>query len=231
MPNGFTSSTSSEREYHDDATSAYWLPKDEEEQQRLTVEHLALKELYEGNVLPSIKESLDFEKGICVLDVGCGSAVWIMDMIVDYPNCTFHGCDITDVTNKVLNMNQLVFNYGNVVNGLPYADNTFDFVHMRSFVLALREKEWPVAIKEVLRVTKPGGMIQFGELDLKLTEGRLNAYDKVQRAVHSTCNSREMNPRIAIELERLILKNNNVNILQSDYRECNMRKFKFNFHI
>ncbi|RCH77587.1 hypothetical protein CU098_006367, partial [Rhizopus stolonifer] len=45
----------------------------------------------------------------------------------------------------------------------------------------------------------------------------------VLNVVHSTCNSLEMNPRIAIELERLILENNNVNILQSDYRECNMR--------
>jgi ubiquinone/menaquinone biosynthesis C-methylase UbiE len=34
---------------------------------------------------------------------------------------------------------------------------------MRFFVLALREGEWPTAIRELIRVTKPGGMIQISE--------------------------------------------------------------------
>jgi ribosomal protein L11 methylase PrmA len=30
------------------------------------------------NVLSSVKEVLDFEKGVTILDVGCGSGVWVM---------------------------------------------------------------------------------------------------------------------------------------------------------
>jgi ubiquinone/menaquinone biosynthesis C-methylase UbiE len=84
-------------------------------------------------------------------------------MINDYPNCTYHGCDIADTTNKVLKINQFTYNHGNVVKGLPYKDNTFDFVHMRFFIFALRAEEWPIAIKEAIRVVKPGGMVQFYE--------------------------------------------------------------------
>lgn len=40
---------------------------------------------------------------------------------------------------------------------------------MRLFVACLRKDEWPVAISEVIRVTKPGGMIQLGEFDLQVT--------------------------------------------------------------
>ncbi|KAG1523060.1 hypothetical protein G6F51_014556 [Rhizopus arrhizus] len=58
------------------------------------------------------------------------------------------------------------FDIGNVVQGLSYADNTFDFVDIRFLVLALREDQWPMTIKELARVTKPGGMIQMTELDI-----------------------------------------------------------------
>lgn len=30
------------------------------------------------NVLPSVTKALDFQKGITILDVGCGSGVWVM---------------------------------------------------------------------------------------------------------------------------------------------------------
>src|SRR6478735_10668053 len=90
-------------------------------------------------------------------------------MTQDYPNCTYHGCDIVDVTNKNLKIDQFTFNFGNVIQGLPYEDNTFDFVQMRFFIFALRKEEWPLAIKEIIRVVKPGGMIQLMEPDFKVS--------------------------------------------------------------
>lgn len=90
-------------------------------------------------------------------------------MIYDYPNCTYEGCDIVSVTNSNVSQSQVHYSYGNVLEGLDYPDNSFDFVHMRLFILALREDEWPIAIKEVLRVTKPGGIFQLLEFDLKVS--------------------------------------------------------------
>lgn len=89
-------------------------------------------------------------------------------MIVDYPDCQYEGCDMVEVTNSNVVPIQVKYSFGNVLEGLNYPDNTFDFVHMRLFILALREIEWPIAIKEILRVTKPGGMIQLIEFDLKV---------------------------------------------------------------
>ncbi|RCH78839.1 hypothetical protein CU098_006592, partial [Rhizopus stolonifer] len=152
-----------ERDFHTDKNSSYWLPKDEEEQMRLTGQHFALKELFKGNVLPKVKTRLNFEQGISVLDVGCGSGAWMTDMASDYPNCRYYGCDIVEVANKFVTPRQFTFNIGNVLTGLPYNENTFDFVQIRLLVFALREQEWPVAIQEVLRVTKPGGILQILE--------------------------------------------------------------------
>ncbi|CAO3702879.1 unnamed protein product [Rhizopus stolonifer] len=210
------------REFHNEKASTYWLPKDEDEQKRLTGQHFAIKEMLEGNVLKKVRDGMNFDEGISVLDVGCGSGVWIMDMIDEYPRCTYHGCDIVDTTNKILSIDQFTFNQGNVVKGLPYPDNTFDFVCMRLLVAALREGEWPIAIKELIRVTKPGGMIQSTEIDITLPKDKSSPHYKFVNALSSLSISKGQNPRIALELERLFSENDNITIIQSEYRHCNM---------
>lgn len=91
-------------------------------------------------------------------------------MATEYPNCVYEGCDIVEVANKRVSLQQVTFRYGNVLERLPFEDNSFDFVHMRLFVLALKVNQWPIAINEILRVTKPGGMVQLVEFDLKVRE-------------------------------------------------------------
>jgi ubiquinone/menaquinone biosynthesis C-methylase UbiE len=89
-------------------------------------------------------------------------------MINDYPNCTYEGCDIVRVVNPNINPPQFHYSHGNILERLDYDDNTFDFVHIRLLVLAIREEEWPKTLKEALRVTKPGGMIMLQETDFKV---------------------------------------------------------------
>ncbi|KAF1800584.1 S-adenosyl-L-methionine-dependent methyltransferase [Mucor lusitanicus] len=216
------SSLQTKRDFHTHETSTYWLPKDDEEQHRLTGQHFAVKELYEGNILTSVKETLDFEKGVSVLDVGCGAGSWIMDMVIDYPNCTYEGCDMVQVTNSNVTPSQFHWSYGNVIEKLDYPDNTFDFVHMRLFILALRESEWPIAIKEILRVTKPGGVIQLLEFDLKMTGGGNVAIEKALNGIHMACRARGQDPRIALQLEKLVAANENAKVIQTDYRSIDM---------
>lgn len=48
---------------------------------------------------------------------------------------------------------------------LPDAwEKSFDVVHQRLLISALRSSEWPTAIRELFRVLKPGGWVQLGEL-------------------------------------------------------------------
>ncbi|KAF8491768.1 hypothetical protein JB92DRAFT_2819270 [Gautieria morchelliformis] len=42
--------------------------------------------------------------------------------------------------------------------------NSFDLVHQRLLITALRRREWPVALSEIFRVLKPGGWAQLGEI-------------------------------------------------------------------
>ncbi|CEJ02869.1 hypothetical protein RMCBS344292_16862 [Rhizopus microsporus] len=100
---------------------------------------------------------------LLIVLVLCTKLTVIKDTISGHPNCTYYGCDLVDVVDKEAMPKQFTFTIGNVVEGLPYEDNTFDFVHMRLLVLSLREEEWPLAVKEAVRVAKPGGYLQFVE--------------------------------------------------------------------
>lgn len=60
------------------------------------------------------------------------------------------------------------FSIGNINEGLAFPDNFFDFIQMRTLVSALRTHEWPLAIKEIMRILKPGGWVQLIEPDGKL---------------------------------------------------------------
>ncbi|CEG82019.1 hypothetical protein RMATCC62417_16150 [Rhizopus microsporus] len=115
---------------------------------------LLLKNCLEAN-------KLDLNSGVSILDIGCGAGAWIKDAISDYHNCTYYGYDLVDVIDKETMPKQFEFIIGNEVEGLPYEDSTFGYVHMRLLVLSLREEEWPLAIKEAVRVTKPRGYLQF----------------------------------------------------------------------
>ncbi|RCH93540.1 hypothetical protein CU098_002683, partial [Rhizopus stolonifer] len=161
-----------------------------------------------------VRENLDFESGISILDVGCGSG----DMDNDYPNCTYRGCDIVDVTNKVLDLDRFKYDYGNVLQRLPYDDNTFDFVHMRLFMYALRKDEWPVAIEEVIRV---------------IPEDTSTICYRHAIAVNSFAAKIGQNPHIAREIEGLLLSNDKIKIIQSNYQHYSgkpvSKKFVWNF--
>ncbi|KAI8355098.1 S-adenosyl-L-methionine-dependent methyltransferase [Choanephora cucurbitarum] len=152
------------RSFHGVTNSAYWFPNDNEEMDRLVGQHFAVKSLFEGNIRESILKGLDMEnKPAMVLDVGCGPGTWIMDVATRYPQSEFIGIDLCDVFPNRIRPPNVTFQVGNVLESLPFPDNTFDFVNMRLFVIAFKTHEWPQALKEVYRVLKPGGYVQMIE--------------------------------------------------------------------
>jgi ubiquinone/menaquinone biosynthesis C-methylase UbiE len=53
-----------------------------------------------------------------------------------------------------------------MLEGLPFSDNSFDFVHQRLVIVALPTDQWVRQIQELLRVTRPGGWVELVEGDL-----------------------------------------------------------------
>ena len=49
---------------------------------------------------------------------------------------------------------------GNVLDGLPFKDSTFDYVFMRHLCYGFTDQDWKNVIDEIIRITKPGGWIE-----------------------------------------------------------------------
>ncbi|KAJ4287420.1 hypothetical protein N0V88_007692 [Collariella sp. IMI 366227] len=97
-----------------------------------------------------------------VLDIGTGTGIWAMDMADMYPNTTFIGTDISPIQPGWVPPN-LFFEHEDMAQPWSFADNSFDFVHMRYLFGAVRD--WNQLFQEAYRVCKPGGYIETVESD------------------------------------------------------------------
>ncbi|KAI8613717.1 S-adenosyl-L-methionine-dependent methyltransferase [Chytriomyces sp. MP71] len=152
-----------DREYHTVATSDYVLPSDMKEQNRLELQNNILKKLFGNDIICPEARRLVKRKGTKVLDVGCAAGAWLDAVFVYNSDAEYHGCDIAT---DLLDWPVAKCVFGNVLEGLPYADNTFDYVHQRLLVTAIPNDKWPAVIAELIRVTKPGGWIELVECDV-----------------------------------------------------------------
>ncbi|GAB5592535.1 hypothetical protein Unana1_07435 [Umbelopsis nana] len=152
------------REYHNVESSAYVLPKDDQEKDRLHEQHFLLKEYLGGNLLMPDTTLPVLKNGANVLDVGCGPATWLLELATEYPGTNFYGFDIADTFPEAIYPPNMHLQIANILSPLPYTV-PFDFVQIRFLTVALRETEWAPAIKHVRDALKPGGLFQFVELN------------------------------------------------------------------
>ncbi|CAG8562722.1 1180_t:CDS:2 [Funneliformis mosseae] len=143
--------------------ASYVLPLDDDEIDRLTLQHYIFQNIWKSN----FSSPVDFllEIGSKVLDVGCGPGVWSLEMANKYPKSSFTGIDIVATFPQTIKPENTNFIVGNLKR-LPFEDNSFDFVYMRLIMFALTISDWPEAIKELIRVCKPNGWIEIMERDI-----------------------------------------------------------------
>lgn len=102
-------------------------------------------------------------------------------MAQDFPKSTFIGVEVADVFPTSDVPPNLTFLKANTLEGLPFPDEHFDFVFQRFMFLAFSPSDWTKSIKELARITKPGGW-------LELIEGTLNfkvappGYERIHNA-------------------------------------------------
>ncbi|CAG8735870.1 16_t:CDS:2, partial [Dentiscutata heterogama] len=75
--------------------------------------------------------------------------------------------DIAPVFPREAKPENAQFVEANLLDGLPYNDNTFDYVHMRFLITAFSKQEWERALKEIVRVTKTNGIIEIMEDEIE----------------------------------------------------------------
>jgi ubiquinone/menaquinone biosynthesis C-methylase UbiE len=128
-----------------------------------------------GGVLP---EQADLSRFQRVLDVGCGTGGWLIELARQSPQTArLVGVDaskrIVTYAREQASTQQMServqFQAMDALFTLPFPDYSFDLVTHRFAMSWLRTWEWSRLLQEYLRVCKPGGVIRVTESDF-LTE-------------------------------------------------------------
>ncbi|GER83860.1 hypothetical protein KTAU_24970 [Thermogemmatispora aurantia] len=139
----------------------YLLPKDLQEVNRLDFQHYVLRAALRRNYLAPIQTPRQ------ILDVGCGTGQWASELAREFPQASVVGLDVEEAKQQTAPPPNYRFVKGDVLNGLPFPDHSFDFVHQRFLWTALPLAAWPRVVQELARVTAPGGWVELLEPGLE----------------------------------------------------------------
>ncbi|NEO98928.1 MAG: methyltransferase domain-containing protein [Symploca sp. SIO2E9] len=123
------------------------------------------------------------------LDVGCGNGNTAI-YIAQETNCAVVGVDISN--NHIQSAQtkaqdfpnlRLDFNQGSATN-LPFEDESFSHVWSQGTLLHISQRE--VALQEIYRVLKPGGIFVFGDLVVKVPQISEETSQYVYQRLHVT---------------------------------------------
>lgn len=99
-----------------------------------------------------------------ILDVGCGPGHWAHEMCFLFPQAMVVGFDIDPTQRAIQPPPNYHFVQGSVSDPLPFAHHAFDYVHQRMVMVAVPSLQWPHFIRELVRVTAPGGWIELVDI-------------------------------------------------------------------
>ncbi|KAI8887008.1 S-adenosyl-L-methionine-dependent methyltransferase [Backusella circina FSU 941] len=145
------------------------LTLDNDEQDRMVAQHYLLRTAFGSDFKSPVKALL--KKGAVVLDVGCGTGTWTMEMSTAFPRSTFIGIDQASCFPKDIKPRNCHFRTcGPLVLQqfpLPFPDNSIDFIYQRDLNWGLAGQTWQPLLQEYQRILKPGGWIECVEPDLE----------------------------------------------------------------
>ncbi|RHZ87259.1 hypothetical protein Glove_38g39 [Diversispora epigaea] len=144
----------------------FHLPKNHSDIDRMQIMHFLLKLLW-GNNYSSPIEPLLKNGNSRILDVGCGPGTWLLELATNHPHTQFTGIDIMKSFPSEIKPKNLQFIQYDINNGLlPFPDNHFDFVKMSNMNSCLKDYQWDLVLRDLVRVLKPGGYIELMECDM-----------------------------------------------------------------
>ncbi|KAI8139215.1 S-adenosyl-L-methionine-dependent methyltransferase [Fennellomyces sp. T-0311] len=184
----------------------YILSQDHAEQDRLVAQHYLLRIIFGGDTCaPGISSMLEKPSAV-VLDVGCGPGAWTMEMAFMYPKATFIGIDQDKFYPQDIKPKNCHFRQYNIEDGLPFPDNSIDYIYQRDMNWGLSTDLWKASMREYMRVLKPGGWIELVEPDLE-TQSSLPNECSMNDKILEGMILRQQNPYMARHLSTLLASN------------------------
>ncbi|KAI2975165.1 hypothetical protein CBS147323_1035 [Aspergillus niger] len=143
------------RRYHSYRDGAYWGPNDDIANEQQDLAHHMYCLTLDGKLhLAPISNPQE------ILDVGTGTGIWATDMADEYPSAKVTGVDLSPIQPPFVPPN-CVFEIDDVTLPWTYAENQFDFIHVRELFGCI--PDWDEFFRQCWRCLKPGGYIEVVE--------------------------------------------------------------------
>ncbi|KAJ9665692.1 hypothetical protein H2201_004176 [Coniosporium apollinis] len=147
------------RRYHSFKDGSYYLPNDEDENDRLDLFHHCLTLRCEGK----LHYAPIGDNSQRILDLGTGTGIWAIEMADTYPSADVLGNDLSPIQPSLVPPN-VRFEVDDIENEWVFSA-PFDYIHARYLAGSL--KDWPRLLQQAYRFTKPGGWVEFQDFDMR----------------------------------------------------------------
>ncbi|KEZ45805.1 hypothetical protein SAPIO_CDS1620 [Scedosporium apiospermum] len=132
----------------------YGFPMDEKELERIDLCHVKYGALLDKRLFlaPIVEDPAR------ILDLGCGTGIWCVDMAEEYPGAQVVGVDIAPTQPEWVPPN-CQFELDDIEQEWTWKENTADFIFCRDLILSIRD--FPRLIDQCYKHLKPGGWAEF----------------------------------------------------------------------
>jgi len=98
-----------------------------------------------------------------VLDIGSGTAIWLLDMAEKYADTEFYGVDMTNMAPEGLYHNIDVRSPVDYESPWAMGEGSFDYIHLQMGLGSVGN--FPLLYEKIYRHLKPGGWFEHVEID------------------------------------------------------------------
>ncbi|EQB55382.1 hypothetical protein CGLO_04696 [Colletotrichum gloeosporioides Cg-14] len=149
------------RTYHKYKDGKYKLPNDETENDRLDLQHHLFRLTFNGRLAncPLLEQDVDIGR---VLDLGCGTGIWCLEIGDEHPEADILGVDLSPTMPEFVAPN-VKFEIDDVEESWTYT-KPFDYIHSR--MMNSNIGDWDAYVKQAYDHLNPGGWLELNECDI-----------------------------------------------------------------
>lgn len=155
------------RLYHSFRRGIYMFPCDEDEKDRMDIYHklfnVARREQLHQAPVPQVTQNGDPPR---ILDVGCGTGIWAIDMADRYLNAEVLGVELVNIQPEKIPPNLRFRVPRDYESPWTFGEDSWDLIHLRMACGSV--SSWPELYQKVFAHLKPGtGWIEHVEIDME----------------------------------------------------------------
>jgi SAM-dependent methyltransferase len=95
-----------------------------------------------------------------ILDIGTGTGIWALDIAGEFPSAEVIGTDLSPIQ-PLWVLPNVQFVVEDAESEWAYAENSFDYIHSRCMVGAIRD--WDKLLQQAFSCLRPGGYIELAD--------------------------------------------------------------------